>query len=152
LSLTGRVASALFSNWLAITFFGLFNALYDIKVQGLRHYNASPATLITVNHKRDLDIPIVASTLHLRKTPLNEKLRMHFVAREDLFQSGFITAHYPVFGIAGHLIHRVNIRPFMKALRAHPINHIIHQRIGELIRELEHAGCLATLKAPNLPM
>jgi 1-acyl-sn-glycerol-3-phosphate acyltransferase len=136
LSLIGRVIS----NWLAVTFYWLFHALYDIRLEGLHNYTASPATLITINHKRDLDIPIVASVLHLHKTPFSEKLRMHFVARDDLFQPGFLTAHFTFFGIAGYLIHRINIKPVMIALRAHPISHLIRRRIGPLIRELEQTN------------
>jgi 1-acyl-sn-glycerol-3-phosphate acyltransferase len=134
--LIGKVNSALFSNWLAVFFFVLFHALFDIRVEGMKNYTASPATLITINHKRDLDIPIVASILHLGKTPFSENRRMHFVARDDLFQPGFLTAHFPVFGIAGPLIHKINIKPVMVALRAHPISHVIRRRIGPLIREL----------------
>jgi len=136
LSLIGRITSILFSNWLAVSFYTLFHTLYNIKVEGLDNYTASPTTLITINHKRDLDIPIVASILHLRKTPFSDKRRMHFVAREDLFQPGFLTAHFPIFGISGPLIHRINIKLVMIALRAHRISHLIRQRIGPLIREL----------------
>lgn len=146
LTLIGRVTSALFSNWLAIFFYGLFHTLYDIRLEGLDNYTASPTTLITINHKRDLDIPIVASTLHLGKTPFSENRRMHFVARDDLFQPGFLTAHFPIFGIAGPLIHRINIRPVMVALRAHPISHLVRRRIGPLIRELGKANSMLPMK------
>jgi 1-acyl-sn-glycerol-3-phosphate acyltransferase len=144
--LLNKVISALFSNWLAVTFYALFHALYDIRIEGLANYTASPATLITINHKRDLDIPIVASILHLSKTPFNENRRMHFVARDDLFHPGFLTAHFPIFGIAGPLIHRINIKPVMTALRAHPISHLIRRRIGPLIRELEQTSSTIPLK------
>jgi 1-acyl-sn-glycerol-3-phosphate acyltransferase len=146
LSLIGRVISVVFSNWLAIIFYVLFNVLYDIRVEGLKNYTATPATLITINHKRDLDIPIVASTLHLRKTPFSNKRRMYFVAREDLFQPGFLTAHFRIFGILGPLIHKVNIKPVMIALRANPISHLIRQRVGPLIRGLEQKDTKTPMK------
>ena len=146
MSLAGRVISAIFSNWLAMVFCVLFYTLYDIRVKGLKHYTAAPSTLITINHKRDLDIPIVASTLHLRKTPFRNKRRMYFVAREDLFQPGFLTAHFQIFGVFGSLIHKINIKPIMEALRANPISHLIRQRIGPLIRGLDQVDTKTLMK------
>jgi 1-acyl-sn-glycerol-3-phosphate acyltransferase len=146
LSLIGRVTSVLFSNWLAMVFYALFYTLYDIRIIGLKNYTATPATLITINHKRDLDIPIVASILHLRKTPFSNKRRMYFVAREDLFQPGFLTAHFQIFGLTGQLIHKVNIKPIMEALRAYPISHLIRQRIGPLVRELKPTDTALPMK------
>jgi 1-acyl-sn-glycerol-3-phosphate acyltransferase len=137
LSFLKKIAGYLFSNWLAITFYVLFYILYDIRVEGITNFTASGATLITINHKRDLDVPIMSSTLHVRKTLFSNKRRMHFIAREDILQSGFLTAHFPIFGFAGPVIHRINLKPIMIILQAHPISHLIRQRIGPLIRELQ---------------
>lgn len=137
LSFLAKTAGYLFSSWLAITFYVLFYTLYDIRLEGINNFTASEATLITINHKRDLDVPIMASTLHVRKTLFSNKHRMHFIAREDILQSGFLTAHFPIFGFAGPVIHRINLKPIMIILRAHPISHLIRQRIGPLIRELQ---------------
>jgi 1-acyl-sn-glycerol-3-phosphate acyltransferase len=137
LSFLKKIAGYLFSNWLAITFYVLFYTLYDIRVEGITNFTASGATLITINHKRDLDVPIMSSTLHVRKTLFSNKRRMHFIAREDILQSGFLTAHFPIFGFAGPVIHRINLKPIMIILQAHPISHLIRQRIGPLIRELQ---------------
>jgi len=46
----------MFANGLASFFYILFPLLYDIRLTGLSSYSASPPTLITINHKRDLDM------------------------------------------------------------------------------------------------
>jgi len=132
----GNLTGTIFANWLAFCFHLLFPLLYDIKVSGLRNYTASPSTLITINHKRDLDIPILGPLLHLHRTLFKNKLRLHFVARDDLFDPGFLTAHFLIPWPWGKLLHRVNIAPIMRALRASPISHLVHKRIGPLLRDI----------------
>ncbi|MFC1944664.1 hypothetical protein ACFLX5_04145 [Chloroflexota bacterium] len=130
------LSGALLANGLATFFYILFRVLYDIRVRGLQNYSASAPTLITINHKRDLDILIIASTLHLHKTFFKPKLRTWFVARDDLFAPGFLSAHFPIPWPLGKLAHRTNIGPIMRALRAYPMSHLVHKRIGPLLRDV----------------
>ena len=134
----GDIFETLFANWLASIFYFVLPALYEIKFSGLQNYRASPSTLITINHKRDLDILIIAPNLHLRRTLFKNKLRLHFIARDDLFEPGFLTAHFMSKGRIGYLIHKVNIGPIMRALRAHPISHLVHMRLNSLTRDVIH--------------
>lgn len=101
----GSLPATLFANGLASFFYVLFRVLYDIRVSGLENYSASASTLITINHKRDTDIPIIAPILHLRKTLFKPKLRPWFVASDDLFDPGFLSAHFPMPWPLGKLAH-----------------------------------------------
>lgn len=132
----GNVASTVFANGFASLFYAVLSLLYDIRLVGLENYHAHPATLIAINHRRDLDILIIGSFLHLRKTLFQDRLRMHFAARNDLFDSGFLTAHYRLPGLMGELAHKVNITPIMRLLRARPISHLINKRTGPLMRDV----------------
>ncbi|UCG54884.1 MAG: 1-acyl-sn-glycerol-3-phosphate acyltransferase [Dehalococcoidia bacterium] len=131
-----EVLGATFSNWLGICFYLLFHSIYDIRVKGLSNYKPCPSTIITINHKRDLDIPIVGSLLQLQKFFFNNKLRLYYVARDDLFHPGFLTSHFPIFGITSRLVHKINLSLIMRALRAYPMSHITRNRIGYLMREM----------------
>ncbi|UCE98332.1 MAG: 1-acyl-sn-glycerol-3-phosphate acyltransferase [Dehalococcoidia bacterium] len=131
-----EMLSATFTNGLAIFFYLLFHSIYDIRVKGLSNYKPSPSTIITINHKRDLDVPIVGSILQIQKLFFNNKLRLYYIARDDLFHPGFLTSHFPIFGITGRLIHKINLTPIMRALRAYPMGHITRNRIGYLVREM----------------
>jgi len=126
-----------FANCLAASFYLLFYSLYDIRLQGLENYKAAPPALITINHKRDLDVPIVGSILHLHRSIWKNRLRPYFVARDDLFYPGFLTAHFRFLGGAGRLIQRVSLAPVMSALRAYPISHLVRDRIGGMMREIK---------------
>ena len=140
---SGNIAGTVFTNWLACVFYFMFPLLYDIKVIGLHNYTASPSTLVTINHKRDLDIIIATPILHLRRTLFKNKLRMHFIARNDLFDPGFLSAHFLIPGLVGRIIHRVNIAVLMRAFRAHPISHLVRKRMAPLLRDvIEVAGDL----------
>ncbi len=132
----GNIAGTVFTNWLACVFYFMFPLLYDIKVSGLHNYTASPSTLVTINHKRDLDIIIATPILHLRRTLFKNKLRMHFIARDDLFDPGFLSAHFLIPGLVGRIIHRVNIAVLMRAFRAHPISHLVQKRMAPLLRDV----------------
>ena len=129
--------STTFANCLAASFYLLFHSLYNIRLRGLENYRATPSLLITINHKRDLDIPIVGSILHLHRTVLKNKMRPYFVARDDLFYPGFLTAHFKLLGGAGSLIHRLSLAPVMSALRAYPISRLLRKRIGSIMHEIK---------------
>lgn len=132
----GNLTGTIFANWLASVFYILFPLLYDIRVSGLHNYTASPSTLVAINHKRNLDIIIAAPILHLRKTLFEDKLRLSFIARDDLFDPGFLTAHFLIPWPLGKLLYPVNLAPIMRALRAHPISHLVRKRVGPLLRDV----------------
>jgi 1-acyl-sn-glycerol-3-phosphate acyltransferase len=127
---------ALFANGVAALFYFTLPLFNDVHWHGLENYHASPSTLITINHKRDLDILLIAPTLHLKKTIFREPLRMYFVARDDLFEPGFLTAHFPFSFPLGRLLHRVNLAPVMHAFSGYPISSVIHKRLGPLVKEV----------------
>jgi len=131
-----EIVGTFFANWLASFFYLLFPLLYDVKVNGLHNYTASPSTLITINHRRDLDIIITAPILHLRKTLFKNDLRPYFIARDDLFDPGFLSAHFFIPRLLGKSIHKFNIANIMHALRAHPISHLVRKRTAPLLRDV----------------
>ena len=132
----GNLVGTLFANWLASIFYLLFSLLYDVRVTGLHNYTASPSTLITINHRRDLDIIIAIPILHLRKTLSRNNLRPNFIARDDLFDPGFLSAHFLIPWPLGKIIHKVNIASIMRTLRAQPISHLVRKRTAPLLRDV----------------
>ena len=88
------IAGTSFTNMLAISFYIGTRAFFDIKVQGLHNFSASPATIIAICHKRDLDEIIIPSTLHVRKTLFRPHFRMWFAVRDDVFDRGFLSRHF----------------------------------------------------------
>ncbi|MBN1644215.1 MAG: hypothetical protein JW856_05305 [Dehalococcoidales bacterium] len=132
----GEAGGTLFADFLASVFYFTLPLIYDIRLRGMRNYHASPSTLVTINHKRDLDILIITPNLHLRKTLFKNKLRLHFLGRDDLFEPGFLTMHFALNWPLGKTLHKINIGPLMKALRAHPISNLVHKRTNSLMRDV----------------
>jgi 1-acyl-sn-glycerol-3-phosphate acyltransferase len=126
----------IFTNGLAFAFYLLFPVLYDMRWHGIENFHASPSTVISINHKRDSDIIIIAPVLHIKRSLFHNKQRMHFLAREDLFSPGFLDYHFlPAFPF-GPILHTVNLTPVMHAFRAHPISHITHKRLAPLLSDV----------------
>ena len=110
---------------------------YEIKVRGLENFTRSPSTLVVFNHRRDADTPIIGSVLFGRKPPWARDIAPIFIAREDLFRSGFLT-HYlqgwpkPVRKLLYHL----NLKPFLWALRAYPMRRIAERTLREVLEDV----------------
>src|SRR5699024_8120414 len=66
---------------------------FPCSVTGLEHYSATPATIVVSNHRRDADGPLLGAVLLRRQGLRLQPPLPHFVAREDLFEKGFL-AHY----------------------------------------------------------
>ena len=128
----------LFTNAVAYLFYCVMPLFFDVRWHGLENYHASPSTLITVNHKRDFDIMLVPPVLHIKRTAFRDKLRMYFVARDDLFEKGYLTGHlavnwpWPV----GNIIHQISLGPIVRAFSAYPMSSVINKRFGQLINEV----------------
>ena len=108
----GEASGTLFMNTFVFACCLLFPSIYEIHWRGLEKYRAAPSTLVTLSHKRDSDIVIVGTWTHFKKTLFQYHRRPHFVAREDLFQPGFINYHFMFRFLQGPVIHLINVAPF----------------------------------------
>jgi len=131
----GEVSGTIFTDTFVVVCCFLFPSIYEIHWRGLEKYRAAPSTLVALSHKRDNDIVIIGTWTHFKKTFFHNQRRPHFAAREDLFQPGFLDYHFMFRFIQGHIIHRINVAPFLRSLRAHPISHIVNKRVAPLIRD-----------------
>ncbi len=121
---------------LAISFYIGTRAFFDIKVQGLHNFSASPATIIAICHKRDLDEIIIPSTLHFRKTLFRPHLRMWFAARDDVFDPGFLSTHFQLPHFLGRLLYAFKLSTVMAAFRAQPISRLTRSRVSSILRDV----------------
>lgn len=112
-------------------------ARYQIKVRGLENFTRSPSSLVVFNHRRDADTPIIGNVLFGRHGLWARDVAPVFVAREDLFRTGFL-AHYlkewP--SPARRLLYHLNLRPFLWALRAHPMRRIAERTLREVLEDV----------------
>ena len=126
----------LFADALGLSFYALLHALYDIRITGLDNCTASPSTVIVINHKRDLDFPMITPLLHVRKTFFHPKLRPCLVARDDMFESGYFTSHSSSTLPFGRLLHHWNPAPILRPMPAYPISHLARKPLRALLYDI----------------
>jgi|DewCreStandDraft_3_1066083.scaffolds.fasta_scaffold00926_4 1-acyl-sn-glycerol-3-phosphate acyltransferase len=125
-----------FYNFLGATFFLGVRILLEVRVEGLWHYQHNPSTLIIVNHKRDLDVLVVAPTLYFSRGLLRPGRPLTFAAREDLFLPGFLGAYLEGPPWARRLLARLDLKPVLRRLRAAPIRRFPERTLREILFEI----------------
>ncbi len=112
-------------------------ARYDIKTRGLERFTHSPSTLVVFNHRRDADTPIIANVLFGRRGLVSQDPRPTFIAREDLFQPGFLSAYLDRWpSVVRGLLSPLNLRPFLWALQAYPMRRIRERTLEEVLEDV----------------
>lgn len=111
--------------------------LYPCAITGLEHYTAAPATLAVSNHRRDSDGPLLGSILMRRRNGRVVDPLPHFVAREDLFERGFL-AHYLRRCPAGlrPLVRMISLRSCLTGGGAYPLRRVHERRVAEVLRDV----------------
>jgi 1-acyl-sn-glycerol-3-phosphate acyltransferase len=130
------IKDVLFVDLLALSFYVLLHAIYDIRIIGLDNYAASPSTVIAINHKRDLDFPMITPILYVRKTFLHPRLRPCLVARDDMFESGYFTSHSSSTLPFGRLLHHWNPASILHPLPAYPISYLARKPLRTLLYDV----------------
>jgi 1-acyl-sn-glycerol-3-phosphate acyltransferase len=130
------IGDVLFVEVLGLSFYVLLHALYNIRLVGLDHYTVSPSTVIVINHKRDLDFPLITPILHVRKTFFRPRLRPCLVARDDMFEAGYFTSHSPSNLPLGRLLHHWNPAPILRPLPAYPISYLARKPLRALLYDV----------------
>lgn len=109
--------------------------LYPYSITGLEHYTATPATLVVSNHRRDNDGPLLGSALLRRRKGLAIEPLPNFVAREDLFERGFL-AHYlrRCPGSLRPLLKVINLSPYL--LGAYPLQRTHERSVAATLQDV----------------
>jgi 1-acyl-sn-glycerol-3-phosphate acyltransferase len=139
----GVVADA-FSTFIATLFYIGIRSTCRVEVTGLNNYSGSPSTLVVSNHKRDLDMLVIAPTLHFGDRFPRPFVRPYFAARDDEFAPGFLATYYKLPEWINRLLfYKLNISPVMRAFRAYPMRQAHPASTNQALREvLEMTGNL----------
>ncbi|MDR7434212.1 MAG: hypothetical protein QN189_03675 [Armatimonadota bacterium] len=123
-------------NFLGATFFLGARVFLEVMVEGLWQYQHTPSTLILVNHKRDLDVLVVAPILYFSRGLLRPGRPITFAAREDLFLPGFLGAYLEAPRSVRRLLARLDLKPVLRRLRAAPIRRFPERTVREILFEV----------------
>ena len=110
---------------------------YRINARGLENFTRSPSTLEVFNHRRDADTPIIGNVLFGRKGLFAHDIQPVFVAREDLFRTGFLTDYLEGWpSPVRALLSRLSLRPYLWALQGYPMRRIAERTLGEVLEDV----------------
>ncbi len=127
-----------FRNWTAFRMYCASRMFYRVEVRGVEHFKHDPSTILACGHKRDLDIPILIPALYMFKKPVS-RLRnmrlMYVAARDDLFETGFLTTYVELFDRFRPLVARLSVRRVFEILQACPVKLPDEQTVNQLLHE-----------------
>jgi 1-acyl-sn-glycerol-3-phosphate acyltransferase len=121
---------------IAATLRWCMKARFHVQIGGLEHFSCSPATLVVANHRRDTDGPIIGAALLRRIDQLEAGTPPCFVAREDLFRTGFLRDYLTGWPAPlRELLAGIDLRPFLDAINLYPMRRIRERTLGEVLED-----------------
>lgn len=126
--------SSIFYPGLTFLFYTGVRLLFDLRIKGLENFQFRPSTLIITNHKRDLDVVVIGPTLYFCKKR-SSRSPIHFIAREDLFEPGFLAEMVPFPQWIRRRLNSFNLNSLMRSLHAYPIRRFPECTVKEILTE-----------------
>jgi len=112
---------------------------FRIESHGGAGFRFDPGVLIVVTHRADTDPPILIAELYRQARVWWERgQRMHFAARDDLFERGFF-AGFPerLPALARRLLYPLEIRRFLPMVRVHPIGSASRMKLAQALGRVD---------------
>ncbi|MGH8274384.1 MAG: hypothetical protein ACRES9_09075 [Gammaproteobacteria bacterium] len=119
-----------------LVFDRIVRALFTIEESGLPARVPAPC-LIVANHRRDADIPILGVFLGRARGARITGVLPHFVAREDLFEPGFLWHYWrsPWLALPRLVSPAIPLARILRVFKAHPIHRIPEQSLAIVLRD-----------------
>lgn len=125
-----------------LAFDRMVRALFRLEESGLPEEVPEPC-LIVANHRRDADIPILGAFLGRARGSRITGVLPHFVAREDLFEPGFLWRYWrsPWLLVPRLVSPAIPLARILAVFKAHPIHRIPEQSLETVLGDvLRHLG------------
>ena len=129
-------AANVFATLVATVFHIGIRSYCGVEIIGLNNYTGSPSTLVVSNHKRDLDMLVIAPALHFGDSFPRSLVRPYFAARDDEFAPSFLATYYNLPQWLNRIIlYKLDISPVMYAFRAYPMRQAHAATTNQALRE-----------------
>jgi 1-acyl-sn-glycerol-3-phosphate acyltransferase len=112
---------------------------FRVETHGGAGFHFDPGLLIVVTHRAESDPPILIAELYRNaKVWLDRGQRLHFAARDDLFERGFF-AGFPqrMPAAARRLLYPVEIGRYLPMVRVHPIGSAVRMKLGQALQRVD---------------
>ncbi|MGH7916283.1 MAG: lysophospholipid acyltransferase family protein [Candidatus Binataceae bacterium] len=115
----------------------IVRGLFRIEESGLPEAVPAPC-LIVANHRRDADIPVLGAFLGRARGWKISGVLPHFVAREDLFEPGFLWHYWrsPWLALPRLISPLIPLARIMAVFKAHPIHRIPEQSLAIVLGDI----------------
>lgn len=122
-----------------LSFDRMVRGLFRIEQSGLRT-RLPQRCLIVANHRRDADIPILGVFLGRARGARITGVLPHFVAREDLFDRGFLWRYWrsPWLLLPRLMSPAIPLARILQIFKAHPMHRIPEQSLEIVLRDVCH--------------
>jgi 1-acyl-sn-glycerol-3-phosphate acyltransferase len=125
---------------------------FRIESHGTEGFRFDPGTLIVVTHRAETDAPILIAVLYSATRPWADRAqRLHFAARDDLFERGFF-AGFPA-GLprwARRLLYPVAIGRFLPMTRVHPVGSARTMKLAQALARMDPSAPLPPAVAERI--
>lgn len=108
---------------------------FRIETIGAGGFRFLPGTLIVVTHRAETDAPILIAELYRNARLWAEpRQRLHFAARDDLFERGFFAGFPAGLPLAARrLLYPLAIGRYLRMVRVHPVGSAKRMRLGQAL-------------------
>ncbi|MGA7965613.1 MAG: hypothetical protein WCB49_06975 [Gammaproteobacteria bacterium] len=136
-SATSRQQPAWPARLFLLGFDRIVRALFRIEESGLPERVPAPC-MIVANHRRDADIPVLGTFLGRARGKRISGVLPHFVAREDLFEPGFLWHYWrsPWLALPRLISPAIPLARIMTVFKAHPIHRIPEQSLAIVLGDI----------------
>ena len=120
-----------------LSFDKIVRGLFRIEEGGLPERIPRPC-LIVANHRRDADIPVLGAFLGRARGREISGVLPHFVAREDLFEPGFLWHYWrsPWLVLPRLVSPAIPLPSILQVFKAHPIHRIPEQSLAIVLNDV----------------
>lgn len=120
-----------------LSFDKIVRSLFRIEESGLPEQMPRPC-LIVANHRRDADIPVLGVFLGRARGREISGVLPHFVAREDLFEPGFLWHYWrsPWLALPRLISPAIPLPRILQVFKAHPIHRIPEQSLAIVLNDV----------------
>ncbi|MEX0673390.1 MAG: hypothetical protein WD981_06570 [Gaiellaceae bacterium] len=125
---------------------------FRIESHGTDGFRFDPGTLIVVTHRAETDAPVLIAVLYTASRAWTDRSqRLHFAARDDLFERGFF-AGFPA-GLpqwARRLLYPVAVGRFLPMTRVHPVGSATKMKLAQALARMDRGAALPPAVAERL--
>jgi 1-acyl-sn-glycerol-3-phosphate acyltransferase len=108
------------------------------RITVLGTFRIEPGQLLVATHRRNADVPLLCAAVFFRGGIWRQhRVRLHFAARDDLFEPGALAALTPGLPLAlRRRLFAVDPAPLLRRVRVHPLRSSASMRLGQALRTL----------------